>query len=232
LFADAGVMAIEHADFEGVERLALVTGGEIVSTFYNPEMVKIGRCKLIEEVMIGEDKLIHFSGVEMGEACSVVLRGATKQILDEAERSLHDALCVLQQTVKETRIVYGGGCSEICMANAVNKLALETPGKEAMAIESYAHALRQIPTIIADNAGYDSAELVSQLRAAHSAGNSSFGLDMNQGTIGDMVELGITESFKVKSRVIMAAAEAAEMILRVDDIIKAPPRQRGSDQCH
>merc|ERR1712126_149036 len=84
LFADAGVMAIEHADFEGVERLALVTGGEIVSTFYNPESVKIGSCKLIEEVMIGEDKLIHFSGVQMGEACSVVLRGATQQILDEA----------------------------------------------------------------------------------------------------------------------------------------------------
>jgi len=233
LFADAGVMAIEHADFEGVERLALVTGGEIVSTFYNPEMVKIGTCKLIEEVMIGEDKLIHFSGVDMGEACSVVLRGATKQILDEAERSLHDALCVLQQTVKETRIVYGGGCSEICMANAVNKLALETPGKEAMAIESYAHALRQIPTIIADNAGYDSAELVSQLRAAHSAGNSTYGLDMIKGTVGDMVELGITESYKVKSRVILAAAEAAEMILRVDDIIKAPPRpRRGDDECH
>lgn len=183
--------------------------------------------------MIGEDKLLHFSGVNLGEACSVVLRGATKQILDEAERSLHDALCVLQQTVKETRIVYGGGCSEICMANAVNKLALETPGKEAMAIESYAIALRQIPTIIADNAGYDSAELVSQLRAAHSAGSSTFGLDMNRGAIGDMVELGITESFKVKQRVILAAAEAAEMILRVDDIIKAPPRQRrGDDQCH
>jgi len=232
LFADAGVMAIEHADFEGVERLALVTGGEIVSTFYNPESVKVGSCKLIEEVMIGEDKLIHFSGVQMGEACSVVLRGATQQILDEADRSLHDALCVLQQTVKETRIVYGGGCSETCMANAVNKLALETPGKEAMAIEAYAHALRQIPTIIADNAGYDSAELVSQLRAAHSAGNSTYGLDMTNGTVGDMVELGITESFKVKQRVILAASEAAEMILRVDDIIKAPPRPRRDDDCH
>lgn len=232
LFADAGVMAIEHADFEGVERLALVTGGEIVSTFYNPEAVKIGTCKLIEEVMIGEDKLIHFSGVQMGEACSVVLRGATKQILDEAERSLHDALCVLQQTVKETRIVFGGGCSEVLMANAVNILALETPGKEAMAIESFAHALRQIPTIIADNAGYDSAELVSQLRAAHSTGNHTFGLNMSEGTIGDMLQLGVTESFKVKQRVILAASEAAEMILRVDDIIKAPPRPRRDDNCH
>merc|ERR1719334_3101835 len=115
--------------------------------------------------MIGEDKLLHFSGVDMGEACSVVLRGATQQILDEAERSLHDALCVLQQTVKETRIVYGGGCSEVCMANAVNKLALETPGKEAMAIEAYARALCQIPTIIADNAGKEAMAIEAYARA-------------------------------------------------------------------
>ena len=232
LFADGGVMAIEHADFEGVERLALVLGGEIVSTFDNPEAVKLGHCDLIEEVMIGEDKLIRFSGVALGEACTVVLRGATQQILDEAERSLHDALCVLQQTVKETRTVYGGGCSEMLMANAVSELASRTPGKEAVAIQSFAKALRQLPTIIADNAGYDSAELVSQLRAAHTAGKSTFGLDMNDGAVGNMVELGITESFQVKRQVLLSASEAAEMIVRVDNIIKAAPRQRGSDQCH
>merc|ERR1711981_600217 len=93
LFADKGVMAIEHADFDGIERLALVTGGEIVSTFGNPELVKIGKCDLIEQVEIGEEILIKFSGVALGEACTIVLRGATQQILDEAERSLHDSLC-------------------------------------------------------------------------------------------------------------------------------------------
>merc|ERR1712127_917331 len=90
LFADKGVMAIEHADFDGIERLALVTGGEIISTFGHPELVKLGRCDLIEEIMIGEDKLLRFSGVPLGEACTLVLRGATQQILDEAERSIHD----------------------------------------------------------------------------------------------------------------------------------------------
>jgi len=229
LFADNGVMAIEHADFEGVERLALVTGGEIVSTFGKPELVKLGTCKLIEEVMIGEDKLIHFSGVALGEACSVVLRGATQQILDEAERSLHDALCVLSQTVKETKVVYGGGSSEMLMANAVNELANQTPGKEAMAMESFAHALRQLPTIIADNAGLDSSELVSQLRAAHTEKKTSMGLDMENGCLADMIALGITESFKVKRQALVSAAEAAEMILRVDDIIKAAPRRRDPD---
>lgn len=100
MFTDAGVMAIEHADFEGVERLALVLGSEIVSTFDHPELVRLGSCKLIEEAVIGEDKVIRFSGVEKGEACTIILRGATTQVLDEAERSLHDALCVLAQTVK------------------------------------------------------------------------------------------------------------------------------------
>ncbi|GCC22434.1 T-complex protein 1 subunit beta [Chiloscyllium punctatum] len=230
LFGAAGVMAIEHADFSGIERLALVTGGEIASTFDHPELVKLGHCKLIEEVMVGEDKLVRFSGVELGEACTIVLRGATQQILDEAERSLHDALCVLAQTVKETRTVYGGGCSEMLMAQAVSELAVRTPGKEAVAMESFAKALAMLPTIIADNAGYDSADLVAQLRAAHSEGQTTYGLDMTNGTIGDMAAMGITESFQVKRQVLLSAAEAAEMILRVDDIIKAAPRKRVPDQ--
>eukprot|EP00039_Didymoeca_costata_P018648 m.334367 g.334367 ORF g.334367 m.334367 type:complete len:528 (+) comp17343_c0_seq1:137-1720(+) len=226
LFADAGVMAIEHADFEGVERLALVLGGEVLSTFDTPEKSKLGTCELIEEVMIGEDKLIRFSGVGLGEACTVVLRGATRQILDEAERSLHDALCVLTQTVKETRTVYGGGCSEMLMSNAIQEEALRTPGREAVAMEAFSRALRQLPRYIADNAGYDSSDLVSKLRAEHKLGNNTVGLNMEAGEIGDMNELGITESYKVKSQVVNSAAEAAEMIMRVDGIQKAAPRQR------
>merc|ERR1719431_444113 len=205
LFADNGVMAIEHADFEGIERLALVLGGEITSTFDSPETVRLGECKSIEEVMIGEDKLLKFSGVKLGEACTVVLRGATQQILDEADRSLHDALCVLTQTVKETRTVYGGGCSEVLMAGKVMELAVATEGKEALAIEAFANALLKVPTIIADNAGYDSADLVARIRAKHAQGNSTCGLDMEQGAVGDMVELGITESFQCKRQVLLSA---------------------------
>ncbi|XP_058120724.1 T-complex protein 1 subunit beta [Anopheles ziemanni] len=230
LFADAGVMAIEHADFDGIERLALVTGGEIVSTFENPDLVKLGKCDLIEQTMIGEDTLLRFSGVPLGEACTIVIRGATQQIIDEAERSLHDALCVLAATVKESRVVYGGGCSETLMATAVFKLASETAGKEAMAIESFGRALMQLPTIIADNAGYDSAQLVSELRAAHSQGKGGMGLDMNNGKIACMKELGITESFAVKRQVLLSASEAAEMILRVDNILKSAPRRRVPDR--
>jgi T-complex protein 1 subunit beta len=230
LFADAKVMAIEHADFDGIERLALVTGGEIVSTFDTPEGVKIGHCDLIHEITIGEDKLIKFSGVAVGEACTIVIRGATSQIVDEAERSLHDALCVLAATVKDTRTVYGGGCSEALMANGVSAAAAVTAGKESVAMESFAKALLTLPTTIADNAGYDSADLVAQLKANHNNGMKDNGLNMNDGTVGSMEKLGITESLAVKRRVVFAAAEAAEMIMRVDNIIRAAPRQRGPDR--
>ncbi|POY74046.1 hypothetical protein BMF94_2858 [Rhodotorula taiwanensis] len=226
LFAEAGIMSIEHADFEGVERLALVTGGEIASTFDNPQAVKLGHCDAIEEIMIGEDKLIKFSGVAAGEACTVVLRGATGQMIEEADRSLHDALSVLSQTVKETRVVLGGGCAEMTMAVAVDEEAKRTEGKKALAVEAFARALRQIPTILADNAGYDSSDLVAKLRAAHYEGRKDAGLDMEKGIVGSMHECGVTESYKLKRQVILSASEAAEMILRVDDILRAAPRRR------
>ncbi|KAI4517474.1 chaperonin Cpn60/TCP-1 family [Schizophyllum commune] len=226
LLAEKGIMVIEHADFEGVERLSLVTGGEIASTFDSPEKVKLGHCELIEEIMIGEDKLIKFSGVAAGEACTVVLRGSTNQMVDEAERSLHDALSVLSQTVKETRTVLGGGCAEMLMSVAVDAEAQKVKGKKAIATEAFARALRQIPTILADNAGYDSSELVARLRAAHYSGEHDAGLDMERGDIGSMRELGITESYKLKRQVVLSASEASEMIIRVDDILRASPRRR------
>eukprot|EP00803_Ostreobium_quekettii_P001520 evm.model.scf_1448.3 EVM.evm.TU.scf_1448.3 scf_1448:12286-17818(+) len=229
IFADNGVMAIEHADFDGIERLALVTGGEISSTFDDPEHLQLGQCKLIQEIMIGEDKLIQFSGVKMGEACTIVLRGASPHVLDEAERSMHDALCVLQQTVQDKRVLLGGGCPEMKMAKAVDALAASTPGKKAMAIEAFARALRAIPAIIADNAGLDASDIVSNLRAAHVDDKSTMGVDVISGKASDMHALGIFESFRVKRQVLLYATEAAEMILRVDEIIKCAPRQRGEE---
>ena len=279
-------MSIEHADFAGTERLALVLGGEIVSTFDNPEKVKLATCEVIEEVMIGEDKVIRFSGVPKGEACTIVLRGATDHMLDEAERSLHDALCVLSQTVKgifflfffffffffflfsfrffsnssfvESMVLCGGGSSEMAMSSAVMEVAQKTSTKESVAIEAFAHALNALPTILADNAGllsfllffpfqkkkkkkiisnlfffpigFDSAELISQLRAKHSEGTHNFGLDLTAGAIRDMTEIGVTDSYKLKRQIVMSAGEAAEMILRVDRIVKAAPRQRVRDE--
>ncbi|KAF5362596.1 hypothetical protein D9758_009589 [Tetrapyrgos nigripes] len=233
LLAEKGILVIEHADFDGVERLSLVTGGEIVSTFGNPDKVKLGYAQVVEEVMIGEDKLIKFSGLpSSSSACTVVLRGSTNQILDEAERSLHDALSVLSQTAStEHRTVLGGGCSEMLMACAVDTLARKTTGKKSVAIESFAKALRTIPAILAGNAGLDATELVAELRAEHFEGRRDKGLDLTssstgEGKVGSMRELGVTESYKLKKQVVLSATEAAEMIVRVDDILRAAPRRR------
>lgn len=237
LFADAGVMAVEHADFEGVERLALVTGASVASTFGGGSAganegagpaPTLGRARLVEEVMIGEDRALHFSGVARGDACTIVLRGASSHVLDEAERSLHDALCVLSQTVADARVVWGGGWPEVRMAQAVGAAAARTPGKAALAMEAYAAALRSIPATICENAGMDAADTVARLRAAHAgaaeggggggagAGGAAVsaaaagaeavaprdacraGVDVIGGGVGDMEELGVFESYKVR----------------------------------
>ena len=129
LLADAGVMVIEHADFDGIERLSAVLGSDILSTFEDPESATLGTCESIEEVMIGEDKVIKFSGCQRNEACTIVLRGSGSHILDEAERSLHDAICVLMAAVKNHKIIYGGGNAEMRMSLAVDDLARGMSGK-------------------------------------------------------------------------------------------------------
>jgi T-complex protein 1 subunit beta len=222
LFAKAGIAAIEHADFEGVERLSAVTGAEVASTFDSTAV--LGYAELVEEVMIGEERLIRFSGVKAGEACSIVLRGASSHVLDEAERSLHDALAVLSSTMAEPRVTRGAGCAEMLMAKAIDDLVPTVVGKKSLAVASFAKALRSVVAVIADNGGYDSAELIALLRNEHHLGHHTMGLDMVNGTVAETDE--ILESFKLKEHVLMAAAEAAELIVRVDDIIATEPRRR------
>lgn len=201
-------------------------------------MVTLGKAEKVEEVLIGDKRMTKFTGVASGEACTVVLRGATTQLLDEAQRSLHDVFCVLTQTVINPRVILGGGASELSMAHAVDSLALHynsssnassgsiSNAKRILAIEAYARALRSLPTAIADNGGLDSGELVSQLRALHAQGCRTMGLDMVNGTVGCMQTIGVHEPIKLKMSMLMAATDAAEQILRVDHIIQAAPRER------
>lgn len=236
LFAGAGIMAIEHADFDGIDRLAMALDADILSTFEEAERgaVKFGHADRIDEMMIGGDSVIRFSGLPRGEACTIVLRGTSQHLLDEAERSLHDALCVVSQAVMvngESSVIPGAGASEMAMAKAVEEAAVRTPGKKQLAMIQFANALKMLPTIIAENAGLDSNDLITRLQAAHFTSTSDrcyTGLDVNAGDINEDVikNLGITESAKVKRCVVTYAAEAAEMILRVDDVLRAAPRQR------
>lgn len=154
----------------------------------------MGTCDSIEEILIGEDKVIKFSGCKRNEACTIVLRGSSQHILDEAERSLHDALCVLVQTVKNKKVIYGGGNSEIHMALACEALARTVKGKEALAIEGYARALRQLPITIAENAGFDANELIHDLEIELKE-RSDAGINVETGLVDSMAKLAITVRF-------------------------------------
>ncbi|ETO31332.1 hypothetical protein RFI_05788 [Reticulomyxa filosa] len=279
LFREAGVASIEHADFEGIERLVgfvkkiyidnnntknrhkkkkllivhiylrcLVlnnnkrkrekkteTKEKETSTDKSQEYTnytKLSTCGLVEEIMIGEDSVIKFTGVPRGEACTIVLRGASIHLLDEMERSIHDALCILTQTIKNTRVVLGGGASEMLMAHHVDEAARKHGGKEQMAMDGFANALRAIPTILADNAGFDAVDIVTKLRSEHAHKHTYMGIDIAKGTVGDMRKLGVIEAYKSKSQSLISAHEAAEMILRVDDIVKNAPRPRNDRMPH
>jgi len=199
LLAEAGCMVIEHADFDGMERLSAVLGSTILSTFDDPENLEaLGTCELIEEIMIGEDKVIKFAGCSRNEACTIVLRGSGQHILDEAERSLHDAICVLVSAVKNHKVIYGGGNAEMRMSLAVDELAKEMSGKSSLAVEGFAAALRALPSIICENGGYDAAEIVTNLRSEIHNGNTSYGINMFGGEVADMKDLGVTECYRVK----------------------------------
>jgi T-complex protein 1 subunit beta len=221
LFADANCMAIEHADFEGIERLALVLGGEIVSTFDDPQNVKLGKCDLIEEVMIGEDRLLRFAGVPRGEACTIVLRGATQQILDEAERSLHDALCVIRCLVKKRFLICGAGAPEMEVACRLRETAHTLAGVEAYCIRSFADALEIIPYTLAENAGLNPIATVTELRNRHAMGEKAAGINVRKGRVTNIMEENVLQPLLVSMSAINLASETVRSILKIDDMVRA-----------
>ena len=172
----------------------------------------MGTCDSIEEILIGEDKVIKFSGCKRNEACTIVLRGSSQHILEEAERSLHDALCVLVQTVKNKQVIYGGGNAEIQMAIECEKLAKISKGKEGIAIEAYGRALRALPMIIAENAGFDANELIHDLEIELQT-RPDAGINIDTGLIDSMEKLAITvriRLIKVMFKIKGAGADIGE----------------------
>eukprot|EP00915_Cephaloidophora_sp_WS-2016_P003437 GHVH01004603.1.p1 GENE.GHVH01004603.1~~GHVH01004603.1.p1 ORF type:complete len:539 (+),score=72.28 GHVH01004603.1:50-1666(+) len=229
------VLPIEHADFDGIERLSLVLDGDIASTFDAPEKIKLGSCDKIEQILIGEKRFIQFTGCAKKKACTIVLRGSTDHVLDEAERSIHDALANLSQTVRDGRFVYGGGSVELHCAEAIEKEARKTEGKLQLPLQAFSKALVAVPTILLDNGGFDSAETVARLRALHhqhreeqadTDPSCTLGVDLETGGLSDMRKVGVLESLWSKTHQLRSASEAAQMIIRCDEVVRCAPRRR------
>jgi chaperonin GroEL (HSP60 family) len=165
---------------------------------------------------------------------AILIRGGAERIVDEAERSIHDALCVVRDVVQEPKILAGGGAPEIEIAKVLREYAQSLPGKEQLAVQSFAEAIEAVPTALAENAGLDPIDILSELRAKHEKGETWAGIDVFSGKVRDMRELDVYEPLIVKKQMIKSATEAATMILKIDDVIaagkmKTPKTPKGSE---
>ncbi|MFQ6003722.1 MAG: TCP-1/cpn60 chaperonin family protein, partial [Candidatus Zixiibacteriota bacterium] len=155
------------------------------------------------------------------KAVGILLRGGTEHIVDEAERAVHDALSVVSAVVEDGKAVAGGGSTEIEIVKGLRSYSSSIGGREALAINAFADALEIIPKTLAENAGLDQIDILVNLKAKHEGDGPYIGLDVASGELKDMIKAGVIEPLRVKKQVIKSAAETAEMILRIDDVISA-----------
>ncbi len=227
-----GIIAIRRAKKSDVEKLAKATGGKIVSNIDSISSSDLGWAALVEERKIGDDKMTFIEGCKNPKAVTILIRAGTQRMTAEAERSLHDALCVIRDLIQEPKIVAGGSAPELEMASALRKYAETMSGREQLAVRVFAEALESITVTLAENAGVDPVDILVDLRSRHDKGEKWAGIEVLEGKIKDMSKVNIFEPLSVKKQIIKSANEAASMILKIDDIIsatkmKAPPMPPG-----
>lgn len=220
--AKAGIMAIRRAKKSTLEKLGKATGGKIATSLDELDADYLGLAGIVEEVKIGDDKLVYVKDCKDPKAVSIVIRGGTEHVVDEADRALHDALCVVRNVVEDTIYVAGGGSVEAEIAKRLEAYANKVGGREQLAIEAFAESLRVVPKTLAENGGHDPIDIIADLNKDHSKETGIwFGVDVMKGTTVDMMKASVIEPARVKSQAIRSAAEAAQMILRIDDVIAA-----------
>ncbi|HVO37017.1 MAG TPA: thermosome subunit beta [Candidatus Acidoferrum sp.] len=230
--ARKGVLVVRRIKKSDMEKLAKATGGKVITNLDAITADDLGHANLVEERKIGNDKMTFVEGCKHPRAVTILIRGATERIVDEAERSIHDALCVVRDVVEEPKVVAGGGAPELEVSRGLKKYAETLPGREQLAVMAFAEALETIPATLTENAGLDPIDILSDLRARHEKGETWAGIEVVAGKIQDMSKAGVFEPLAVKKQIIKSGTEAASMILKIDDVIaagkmKAPPTPPG-----
>ncbi len=228
LLARKGILAVRRAKESDMTRLSKATGARTVTNLDDLSPKDLGFAKLVEERKIEQDKWVFIEGCKNPKAVSILVRGGSQRVVDEAERSLHDAIMVVKDVLEEPAIVAGGGAPEAEAASRLREFATKLPGREQLAVLKFADALESIPLTLAENAGMDIIDVQVELRAKHAQGKIWYGVDARSGKVGDMLEEKVIEPLAVKEEIIRAASEATSMVLRVDDILAsgksaAPP---------
>jgi len=219
--ARKGILAVRRNKKSDMEKLAKATGGKIVTNLDSLTSDDLGYCALVEERKIGDDKMTFVEGCKHPKAVTILIRGGTQRLVDEAERSVHDALCVVRDVIEEPKIVAGGGAIELEVSRMLKKYAETLPGREQLAVRAFAEALEAVPTTLTENAGLDPIDVLSELRARHEKGEIWAGIEVNNGKVQDMSKAGVYEPLSVKKQIIKSGTEASTMILKIDDVIAA-----------
>ena len=225
--AKSGVLAIRRIKESDISKLSKATGARIITNLKDLSKSDLGAASCIEERKIESDKWVFIEGCKNPKAVSILIRGGSARILDEAERSLHDALMVVKDVLEYQYIVAGGGAPEANIAFKIRRWANTLSGREQLAAQKFADAIESIPITLAENAGMDPIDTQVELRTKQGEGKTWFGVDALQGGLADMEKRNVIEPLKIKEQVIKAAVEVTNMILRIDDTISsgkaAPP---------
>ncbi len=220
--AKAGILAVRRVKKSDMEKLARATGARIVTRVEDLTPDALGTAELVEERKVADEKMVFVEGCPNPKAVSILVRGGLERAVDEAERSLRDALYAVADVLRYPYILPGGGAIEVEIAKELRKYATVVGGREQLAVEAFANAVESIPRTLAENAGLDPIDIMADLRAAHEDPSKwSYGVDVIEGKVADMLALGVFEPALVKDHAIKVATEAAAMILRIDDIIAA-----------
>lgn len=219
--ARKGIMLVRRNKKSDMEKLAKATGGKIVTNLDALNADDLGYAALVEERKIGDDKMTFIEGCKHPKAVTILIRGGTQRIIDEAERSIHDALCVVRDLIEEPKLVAGGGAPELEISRALRKYAETFPGREQLAVRAFAEAFEAIPSILTENAGLDPIDILSELRSRHEKGETWAGIEVISGKIQDMSKAGVFEPLAVKKQIVKSATEASTMLLKIDDVIAA-----------
>ncbi|MHA1531772.1 MAG: thermosome subunit alpha, partial [Candidatus Heimdallarchaeota archaeon] len=220
-FAKKGVLAVRRIKKSDIEKLSMATGATLVTRIEGAEKSDLGHAGVVEERKIGDDDFVFVEGCPNPKSVSIMIRGGSDLIVDEAERSIHDALCVVRNVIQDGLVVPGGGAPQIYLSKRLKDYANTLAGREQLAVEKFAEALEIIPRTLAENAGLDPIDVLVALRAAHDKGSDTAGVNLETGKPSDMVKEKVFEPVSVARQAISSASEAAQMILRIDDIIAA-----------
>ena len=216
--AKAGILATRRVKKSDMEKLAKATGAKIVTNIQDLTSEDLGDAGSVVEDKVSGDDMIFVKECKDPKAVTLLLRGSTSHVVDEIERAVEDAIGVVASTVEDGKVVVGGGAPEIAIAKGLKDYAETISGREQLAVMAFAEALEVVPRTLAENAGLHSIDSLVDLRAAHED-STYMGLNVFEGGVADMKEAGVIEPQRVKKQAIQSAAEAAEMILRIDDVI-------------